>query len=121
MSALSTQFGGSAYSVDQPVTETAATVLGPVDVQNYPNLGFYIQSAAGSDDVTEIVVESAPLSSGPWVQVLDIADGTSLEAEAATYGSLSNSAHKFVRVRATCGAGDTATVSTWLCASRYGL
>ena len=44
MSALSTQFGGMAYSADQAVAAVSGIILGPIDVQNYSTLGFYLHN-----------------------------------------------------------------------------
>ena len=118
MSLLSEQFGGAAVALDVAVSEAYAVVVAPVDVQLYPDLGFYVQNQ-GADALESVIVETSPEESGrPWVLVDEVA--AAVASGAVAFGSLSAQALKWIRIRAKCGAGDTATANFWLCAGGYG-
>lgn len=121
MSALEAQFGGDAVRKSVIVTATEAPVLGPVDVQNYVNLGIYVSNVGGgsADSITSVAIETAPTPDGPWVVVTDALAGA-LANDATAFKLISATAMKFVRLQAKCGAGDDTTADFWLCASRYG-
>lgn len=119
MSALSTQFGGMAYSADQAVAAVSGIILGPIDVQNYSTLGFYLHNKSG-DDVTSLKLWTAPVEAGPWIEVDELL-AASVTADAGAYAVKADQALKLIRLEAACGAGDTAVVDVWVCASRYGL
>lgn len=119
MSALSTQFGGMAHTSDQEVTEAYGIVLGPIDVQNYSTLGFYIHNK-GADDVASLKLWTAPVETGPWIEVDELLSANVI-ADAGAYAVKADQALKFIRLEAECGAGDATVVDVWVCASRYGL
>lgn len=117
MSALSIQFNGQGKKTTTITDAGTDEVLGPVDVQSYTNLGFYLyNSLAGGDDITSVTLETAPEISGPWVEVATL-NAADIAAEAMEYSAQIGVSFKFIRVLAACGAGDTTKITTWLCAT----
>lgn len=117
MSELAPQLGGQGKALDVAVTEDLLVVLGPVDVQRYVQIGFYAANTDG-DDITAVVLETAPEATGPWTWIGDDIGAAGIAEDGGAYGSFSG-AVKYVRIRAQCGAGDSATASFWLCAAPY--
>ncbi len=115
MSELSSQFAGGAVAAAAVVTDTVATVLAPLDVQAFDRFAIYVQNIAGGNDLTSLDVETAPTSLGPWV-TLSTPDFLPLAAEATGLIQLSGKAVKFLRLRATCDAGEATTLNIWLSA-----
>ncbi len=119
MSQLSQDFGGLATSI-APVTETESIVMGPIDVQGYQNLGFYVENTlATGDDILLVKLQSAPESAGPWIDIVDDMV-EALAAEGAVHAAYTSSALKYIRLVATCAAEESTTATFWLCASQRG-
>mgnify|MGYP003336546490 CR=1 FL=1 len=122
MSNLSSQFGGDAAKAGVAVSgATYAVVLGPIDVQNYVSLGVYVENAGGGsgDNLASVIVETAPVVTGPWIVVGEVLSGP-LAADDAVFDALEEKARKFVRLSANCADDEDTTVNLWLCAARYG-
>lgn len=94
-------------------------ILGPIDVQGYSNLGFYVQnSLEGGDALASATLQSGPTATGPWVSADALA--AALASPDAEFTSVADACHKFIRVVAACANGDATQVTTWLCASQRG-
>lgn len=124
MSALSLQLGGEAKSVIT-ITDAAAIVLGPVDVQGYTNLGFYMQNTlVGGNDIETVSLETAPEMTGPWTVVDDALNGAGvgglIAAEETKYAAITDASFKYIRLKAACVAAGTTTLTLWVCASQRG-
>lgn len=117
MSALSAQLGGQG-KVTTTITDSGEDVaLGPVDVQSYTNLGFYLyNSLEGGNDITSVTLETAPEITGPWVEVATL-NAADIPAESMEFSAQIGVSFKFIRVLAACGVGNTTKSTIWLCAT----
>lgn len=114
MSALSSQFNGAAVAEEAAVTDVAAVVLGPLDLQAYDRWALYVENIAGGDDLDSLTIETAPTTDGPWVVLYTEATFVPLAAGEAGVAQLASQAVKFLRVKAACAAGETTTLNLWL-------
>jgi hypothetical protein len=95
-------------------------VLGPVDVQGYSNLGFYTEnSLVGGDNIVEVLIETGPTQTGPWVELADPV-AADVAAEGAAFTPIADACYKWIRLTAKCAAGETTQSTIWLCASQRG-
>ena len=124
MSALSNQLGGNGKSVTT-ITDAAAICMGPIDIQGYTNLGFYMKnSLVGGNDVVAVSLETAPEVLGPWVVVEETLNGAGIGglivAEETKYAAIVDTSYKYIRVKGVCAAAETTQLTLWLCASQRG-
>jgi len=121
MSELSAQFGGAVVSdTDATITETAAipTGMSAFDMQQYDRLTVYVDNS-GAQNVAAVVVQSAPETTGPWVNVdTDLLSGV-LAGGATGYGTLTGLALKYVRVTLETAPATTTTATVWICVGGY--
>lgn len=119
MSELASQLEGKATTGADPVAVTAATltVLAAVDVQLFDRFTVYVQNVGGNGghDIESVVYESAPTADGPWVEGDTIISADPLAAGSSMSASFSALSHKYIRLRAACGAGHNTTARFWLC------
>lgn len=121
MSALENQFGGDAVRKSVAINETSSVVLGPLDVQNYQDIGIYVENVGGgsADPITSVTLQTAPAVDGPWVDWNAVLDGNCNNGETQFFSS-ANAALKYIRLSANCAAGKDTTANFWVCAGRYG-
>ena len=113
MSALSNQFGGSAKSANQAVTDAGNVILGPIEIQSYSRVGVYVQNI-GAYTLDTAKLQTSPEADGPWIDVTD-AELTALAAGDAGYFSVNNLGLKYIRLHGITGAGDSTNTTSWFC------
>ena len=121
MSALVDQLGGLAASGSSAVavTEVAAVVVGPVDLQRFDRFTVYIYNAGGgsADALSNVTLQSAPENVEALYADIDTAVlAAPLAAAGVAIKSFSTKSLKYVRLTAACAAADDSTARFWISA-----
>ena len=115
MSELASQFGNAAVVLLKEVSDAGTVTLGPLDVQAYDRVAFYIENtSAGGTAVASGKIESAPVTAGPWIEVQDLAAVMPIDGGVTKFIQFSSKSWKYIRLHLTADAADLPKINAWM-------